>query len=41
MWDPVPDTMVSAGTDPPVPKGETLPLSYHPVPDKVLTMCPL
>ena len=33
VWDPPPDTIASTGPDPPVPKGETLPLTYHPVPD--------
>jgi hypothetical protein len=32
-WDPQPDTLTPAGPDPPVPEGETLPLTYHPVPD--------
>ena len=33
VWDPPPRTIDCAGPDPPVPKGETLPLTYHPVPD--------
>ncbi len=33
VWDPLPDIISPAGPDPPLPKGETLPLSYHPVPD--------
>jgi len=32
-WDPQPDTLTPAGPDPPLPLGETLPLTYHPVPD--------
>ena len=32
-WDPQPGTLTPAGPDPPVPEGETLPLTYHPVPD--------
>ena len=32
-WDPQPDTLTPAGPDPPVHEGETLPLTYHPVPD--------
>jgi hypothetical protein len=33
VWDPPPETISSAGPDPPLPKGEALPLTYHPVPD--------
>jgi len=33
VWDPIPDPISPAGADPPWPDGETLPLSYHPVPD--------
>lgn len=33
VWDPQPETRSLAGPDPPWPKGETVPLSYHPVPD--------
>ena len=33
QWDPQPDTLTPAGPDPPSPQGETLPLTYHPVPD--------
>ena len=33
QWDPLPDTLAPAGPDPPLPQGETLPLTYHPVPD--------
>ena len=33
QWDPQPNTLAPAGPDPPLPKGETLPLTYHPVPD--------
>jgi 5-methylcytosine-specific restriction endonuclease McrA len=32
-WDPPPDTLTPAGPDPPLPASETLPLTYHPVPD--------
>ena len=32
-WNPTPETITSAGPDPPLPEGETLPLTYHPVPD--------
>jgi hypothetical protein len=31
--DPPPDTLTPADLDPPVPEGETLPLTHHPVPD--------
>ena len=30
--DPIPDPISPAGPNPPWPDGETLPLSYHPVP---------
>jgi len=33
VWDPQPDTLTPADPDPPSPQGETLPLTYHPVPD--------
>ncbi len=33
QWDPQPDTLTPAGPDPPLPQGETLPLTYHLVPD--------
>jgi len=33
LWDPLPETISPAGPDPPWPHGETLPLTYHPVPD--------
>ncbi len=33
LWDPLPDPISSAGPDPPWPQGDTLPLTYHPVPD--------
>ncbi len=33
MWDPLPDPISPAGPDPPWSQGETLPLTYHPVPD--------
>jgi hypothetical protein len=33
QWDPQPDTLTPAGPDPPLPQGETLSLTYHPVPD--------
>ncbi len=32
-WDPQPKTISPAGPDPPLPNGETLPLTFHPVPD--------
>ena len=32
VWDPQPDTLTPAGPDPPLPQGETLSLTYHPVP---------
>jgi hypothetical protein len=32
-WDPQPGTHLRTGPDPPWPKGETIPLTYHPVPD--------
>jgi len=32
VWDPQPDTVTPAGPDPPLPQGETLSLTYHPVP---------
>ena len=32
VWDPQPDTITPAGPDPPLPQGETLSLTYHPVP---------
>jgi hypothetical protein len=32
-WDPAPETITSAGPDPPLAETETLPLTYHPVPD--------
>jgi hypothetical protein len=33
VWEPQPETRSPAGPDPPWPKGETIPLTYHPVPD--------
>lgn len=33
VWDPQPKTISAAGPDPPWPQGETIPLTYHPVPD--------
>jgi hypothetical protein len=33
VWDPGPAPVQPAGRDPPWPKGENLPLTYHPVPD--------
>jgi len=30
-WDPPPEPITFTDPDPPVPKGETLPLAYHPV----------
>ena len=32
VWDHQPDTITPAGPDPPLPQGETLSLTYHPVP---------
>ena len=33
VWDPQPKSISPAGPDPPWPQGETIPLTYHPVPD--------
>ena len=33
LWDPLPEPISPAGPDPPWPQGETLGLTYHPVPD--------
>ncbi len=33
LWHPKPETISLAGPDPPWPQDETLPLTYHPVPD--------
>ena len=33
LWDPLPETISPAGPDLPWPQGQTLPLTYHPVPD--------
>ena len=33
VWDPPLEPRSATGPDPPVPKGETLPFAYHPVPD--------
>ena len=33
VWDPTPEPRDTNGPDPPWPKDETLPLTYHPVPD--------
>ncbi len=33
VWDTIPDPISPAGPDPPWPDGETLPLTYPPVPD--------
>ena len=33
LWIPAPVTRSAAGPDPPLPQGETLSLTYHPVPD--------
>lgn len=33
VWHPAPETITATGPDPPLPEGETLPLTYHPVPD--------
>jgi hypothetical protein len=31
-WDATPEALPSSGPDSSIPKGETLPLTYHPVP---------
>ncbi len=33
VWDPPPEPSSSTGPDLPLPKGETPPLTYHPLPD--------
>ena len=33
VWGPKPEPRSSAGPDPPLPKSETLPLTYQPLPD--------
>ena len=33
VWDPQPETPSTAGPAPPWPRGETIPLTHHPVPD--------
>ena len=33
QWDPVPEKLDHPARDPPWPDGETIPLTYHPVPD--------
>ena len=33
VWDPPLEVLSPAGPDPPWPQGETIPLTYHPVPD--------
>ena len=33
LWDPQPETPSPAGPDPPWPRGETIPLTHHPMPD--------
>ena len=33
VWDPIPDPISPAGPEPPWPDGETLPLTYHPLPE--------
>jgi hypothetical protein len=33
QWDPAPETITTTGPDPPIPEGENLPLTYHPLPD--------
>ena len=33
VWDPPPNTLTPTGPDPPLPQGETLPLTYHALPD--------
>jgi len=32
-WQPAPVTITTTGPDPPIPEGENLPLTYHPLPD--------
>ena len=36
-WDPQPDTLTPAGPDPPLSRGETIPLTDHPLPDSAGT----
>ena len=33
VWDPPPNTLTPTAPDPPLPQGETLPLTYHALPD--------
>ena len=33
LWDPMPEPPEHTTRDPPWPDGETIPLTYHPVPD--------
>jgi len=33
VWHPQPEIISAAGPDPPWPQAETLPITYHPVPD--------
>lgn len=33
VWDPPPAPRDASGPDPPWPKDEIIPLTYHPVPD--------
>ena len=33
VWDPGPAPIHPADCDPPWPQGQTLPITYHPVPD--------
>ncbi len=41
VWDLLPDPIPPAGPDPPWPKGETLPLTYHPLPDIACAPVPM
>jgi len=33
VWDPAREKIASTGPDPSIPKGETLPITYHPMTD--------
>jgi hypothetical protein len=33
VWQPLPEPLMASGPDPPWPKGESLPITCHPVPD--------
>jgi hypothetical protein len=33
VCSPLPEPLMASGPDPPWPKGESLPITYHPVPD--------